>query len=194
MVKEFYEIFNRIDELLNKKDHVIVAIDGCSASFKTTFSDILAKRYDSNIIHIDDFYNKKTENTPKHLKISVEGNINYPYLKENVIDRLKDDSFLYQKFDCKTQTFLKEEIVYKKSLAIIEGTYSLNPKLGKYYDLSIFFDLNEDTQKERIMIRNKDSFEWFISTWVRLEKVYFAHFNIKNNVDIVINTTDIDLY
>lgn len=194
MIKDFDELLSRIDELLDRKDNAIIAIDGCSASFKTTFGEILAKRYDSNIIHIDDFYNKRTENTPKHLKTSVEGNISYPYLKEKVIDNLKENSFSYRKFDCKTQTFLKEEVIYKNKLTIIEGTYSLNPKLGKYYDLSIFFDLNEDMQKERIMIRNKNNFEWFISTWVRLEKVYFKHFNIKESSDIVINTSFLNFW
>ena len=49
-------VCSRIIELSDKKERVIVAIDGRCASGKTTLAREIAKRLDCNIFHMDDFF------------------------------------------------------------------------------------------------------------------------------------------
>ena len=55
-----------INAVLNRtdKEHVIIAIDGPSATGKTTFAKNIKKHFDCNVFHMDDFFlpdEKKTE-------------------------------------------------------------------------------------------------------------------------------------
>ena len=46
----------KIAELLLQKERVIVGIDGCCASGKTTLADKLSRSFDCNVFHMDDFF------------------------------------------------------------------------------------------------------------------------------------------
>lgn len=49
-------IINKIDELLKEKEFVIVAIDGCAASGKTTLAKKLQLHYNCEIVKMDHFF------------------------------------------------------------------------------------------------------------------------------------------
>lgn len=181
--KYYKDITNKIDELIKDKDLVIVAIDGNSGSGKTTIANYLCTKYkDINIIHIDDFYNM---NKGEISLDSVDGNINYEYLKENVIDKLNEDEFKYLTFDPHKEK-TKENGYKKKKIVAIEGSYSLHPSLGKYYDLSIFLKLDKDTQNKRLIKRNGGDVTSFINKWVKLEDNYISNYKIEEKADILI--------
>lgn len=188
-MNDFNSLVKEIDFLLETKESVVIAIDGMSASFKTALANYLKKKYDGNVIHMDDFYRRRSENFPESIMNSDDGNINYDYLRFKVINKIRKESLSYSKFDCSKQEFLKEEIIDRKKLTIIEGTYSLNPKLGKYYDLSVFLFSNEKEQAQRIKNRNQNNYKWFIDVWVALEKRYFEKYSIKNKADLVIDAS-----
>ena len=81
----------------------------------------------------------------------------------------------------------KEVFVKKTNLLIIEGSYSLHPYFGKYYDLSIFLDIDKDEQINRI--RNRDGefmLKKFVDKWLKYETNYHEFYHIKSIADIYI--------
>ena len=77
-------IKERIDELLAKKNMVIVAIDGKCTSGKTTLASKLAEIYDCNVFHMDDFFLRPEQRIPERLA-EVGGNVDYERFQEEVI-------------------------------------------------------------------------------------------------------------
>lgn len=179
------ELIKIINKKLENKDHIVIAIDGMAASGKTTLANLLGAYYDLNIIHVDDFYYPKNK-----INIRNDGNINYPRLKK-VIHRLSNNNLSYYTFNCKKQKFDKLIRIFKKRITIVEGSYSLNPILGIYFDLSIFLTIDKNEQFERIKKRNKINFEEFINKWVTYENHYFEYYKIIDSADIMIKDNSI---
>ena len=146
-------IKKRIDELLEQKDMVIVAIDGKCTSGKTTLAGRLAEMYDCNVFHMDDFFLRPEQRTAERFA-EVGGNVDYERFMEEVLLPLKAGKpFSYRPFDCRTFTLAEPLSVAPKKLNIIEGTYSHHPYFGNPYDLKIVLTIDDQTPRERIMQR-----------------------------------------
>lgn len=153
------------------------------ASGKTIFANEIASLFPSRIIHLDDFYNPR--GTIDLLK-SNDGNINLKRFKEEIIDHINSKSLIYNVFSCKEQKIVSSIELPLTSLTIIEGSYSLNPYFGKYYDLSIFMKCDSQVQLERIKKRNSNNFNDFVCKWIVLENRYNNFYQIEKNSQIVI--------
>ena len=185
----FLPLFTRIDKLL-LKGNAKIAIEGGSASGKTTLSNILKKIYDCTIFHMDDFFLRPEQRTKERYN-EIGGNIDRErFLSEVLIPLSSNDVVTYRKFDCSTMSLTEEINVIPQKLCIIEGAYSMHPELQKYYDLSVFLIISPIFQKERILKRNTLDFaNCFYDEWIPLEERYFTQMNIKSKCDIVINIT-----
>lgn len=184
------QILKQISDLLAKKERVIVAIDGYSNSGKTTLASRIAESFeDCIVIHMDDFYLPK--NSVKKNSI-YDGSIDYDRLKTEVINNLYNSEFEYRIFSCEKQDYIEKVDVKNLRLIVVEGAYSLHPSLGNYYDLSIFIEIDKETQIERLKKRNKDNFDDFLNKWFVLEENYFSFYHIKNYASIVINCVNFD--
>ena len=170
---------------MKTKKSIVVAIDGNCASGKTTLGNKLAETFDTRIIHTDDFYLPKGF---KDLTTSNDGNMDLSRLNDEVISHLGDKFLIYRPFSCKEQNIISDIKLNKKELTIIEGSYSLNPFFGEYYDLSIFILLPFDKQIERLKIRNPNNYQDFINKWIVLENRYFEYYQIQKKADIVIES------
>ena len=184
------ELFNYIDER-NKNDlKTIIAIDGNACGGKTTLSELLKEKFESTIIHIDDFYKPRNKNTFLDLN-STEGNINYSRFKNEIIDKLNGGELIYKKFNCSTQTEEKAQIIRLNKLIIVEGTYSINPRLNRYFDASVFVKISDELQKIRLKKRNPNNYDSFLNTWVKLERNYFDEFDIISICDYIIDGSNL---
>ena len=57
-------MIEQIKQLLKEKEYVVIAIDGCAASGKTTLAKKLSNMFSASVIHMDDFFlplEKRTE-------------------------------------------------------------------------------------------------------------------------------------
>lgn len=168
---------------MKTKKSIVVAIDGNCASGKTTLGEKLSETFDARIIHTDDFYLPKGL---KDLTTSNDGNMDLSRLNEEIISHLSDKFLIYRPFSCKEQKIISEKKLDKKELTIIEGSYSLNPFFGEYYDLSIFISLPLEKQIERLKIRNPNNYQDFVDKWIVLENRYFGYYQIQKKADIII--------
>jgi uridine kinase len=187
----FLPLFAKIDDLLQKEGHVTLAIEGGSASGKTTLSQMLEKIYDCTVFHMDDFFLQPHQRTPGRYE-EPGGNVDRErFLKEVLEPLIKGKDILYHKFDCSTDTLSPPIRVSPKKLTVIEGAYSMHPELAKYYDLSIFLDISPDLQKKRIQKRNTPPMvKRFFEEWIPLEDKYFAHTKVKERCNIVISVDE----
>ncbi|HHY77173.1 MAG TPA: hypothetical protein GX498_01520 [Clostridiales bacterium] len=177
----------RIDDLLEKKHTVIVAIDGNSGSGKSSLAKELESIYDSNVFHMDHFFLRPEQRTPERMK-EVGGNVDYERFKEEVLDNIrKNIEFKYQIYDCKVGRLTDYIKVSPKKLNIIEGVYSMHPSLRGEYDLKIFMSIDAELQKQRILQRSGEyMLKRFLQEWIPLENLYFSEMRIAEICDIVL--------
>ena len=142
------KIFGKIQDLLEKKDKIIIAIEGRSASGKSRVADFIKSKIDCNVFCTDDFClsDKQRENKDRGF-----ANIDTSRFRNEVIANLqRDGSFDYDKFNCKRNVYSKYVVVEQSPVNIVEGVYSCCEQLRDHYDLKIFLQVDGITQKTRL--------------------------------------------
>lgn len=178
-------IIRRINKLLKKKDFVVIAIDGKCCSGKSSLAEILRNHYDALLIKTADFYLPIEARTESRMK-EIAGHMDYERFNDDVVDNLGKE-FTYYTYNRDIDKFDKIEVVKNNRLIIVEGTYSLLPYFDRYYDLSIFLDIDYDIQIQRIIARNgENNLKEYVNKWIILENRYFNFYNIKHKADIYI--------
>lgn len=185
----FLALFAELDVRL-AKGRVIAAIDGGSASGKTTLGNILSSIYDCTVFHMDDFFLRPEQRTPERYA-EAGGNVDRERFLAEVLQPLsRGETVKYRKFDCSTMTLGNVIQAAPKKLTVIEGAYSMHPELAGYYDLSVFLDISPELQKERILERNSPrSAERFFDTWIPLENEYFDKTQVRQRCGMMIPVT-----
>ncbi len=183
----FLPFFSEIDKLISK-GRAIIAIEGGSASGKTTLAGMLAEIYDCNVFHMDDFFLRPEQRTPERLS-EVGGNVDKErFLSEVLIPLSENREVCFRRFDCSSQSLESPITVFPKRLVFVEGAYSMHPSLAKYYDFSLFLDIAPECQRERIFLRNSRQFaKRFFDEWIPLEILYFSETKIKDRCDMTIS-------
>lgn len=186
----FLPVLAELDRKLTKGT-VIFAIEGGSASGKTTLSRILEQLYDCTIFHMDDFFLRPEQRTPERFA-EPGGNIDQErFLEEVLLPLQQGQAVVYRRFDCATFSLLPSEAIVPKKLTVIEGAYSMHPDLAGYYDLSLFMETSPELQAKRIHKRNSPEMaQQFFSQWIPLEHRYFDAFRVKARCDYKIYIED----
>lgn len=182
---QFIEVFARIDRLLCENRPVTVAIEGGSASGKSTLGEMIARVYDCNLFHMDDFFLQMHQRTPERFA-QPGGNVDYERFRSEVLEPLSArQPFSYRPFSCSTMSLAEPLKAIPGQLAIVEGAYSMHPTLSSFYDMSVFLQIDEELQAERILRRNGAKMQQrFLNEWIPLEKRYFEAFDIPAQCDI----------
>jgi len=177
----------RIDAELKKRDVVNVAIEGGSASGKSSLGELLKNIYDCNLFHMDDFFLQPHQRTPERFA-EPGGNVDYERFAAEISANLGSGKpFEYQVFDCSVMALGDRVQVEPKRLNIIEGAYSMHPTLRDAYHIRAFLDSDPEVQKSRILRRNGEKMlQRFVNEWIPLEHVYFEKTGVREACDIVI--------
>ncbi len=174
--------------LKTANERIVIAIDGKCASGKTTAAELICEIFGGEIIHMDDFF------LPPQMRSSdrfseIGGNIHRERFIEEVLPNLKNNqSFTYRKFDCSKMSYSDIPCqISARGLIICEGSYSLHPSFGKYYDIAIFSDIDSSEQIRRIRNRNGEyMLNRFTGEWIPMENKYFDAFAIKSKCSHII--------
>ncbi len=178
----------RISAEISTGKRVILAIDGRCASGKTTAAKLISDIFDAETVHMDDFFLPPELRSEKRLS-EIGGNLHRERFSLEVLPHLRnEDGFSYRKFDCSNFKYSQSSIEIKPAQIIIcEGSYALHPSFGKYYDVSVFSDIQPKKQLQRIRERNGEyMLSRFESEWIPMEERYFDSFRIKEKCDLVI--------
>ena len=200
----------RINALSKKDKKLVIAIDGYSASGKTTLLKKLEKN-NKNVLAVfmDDFIltAKKRERSIKKARnkskvfeldwydykkirtlINEFGIKNKGYYKTKLYNSDADRIDISKKFDL------------SKSILIIEGIFLFHPKLFKnMFDVKVFLDVDLAYADKRRVKREKKRWgkdyisEDSLDSWTNLFKIayrrYLKEYNPKKQADIIIKTT-----
>ncbi len=182
----FLPLFIRIDCML-KRGRVTLAIEGGSASGKSTLGELLEKVYGCTMFHMDDFFLRPGQRTPERLA-EPGGNVDRErFLKEVLAPLEKNERVMYRRFDCGTFTLNPPIEKRLSQLNVTEGVYSMHPELAGYYNLSVFLDITPELQKKRIGKRNSlETAERFLAEWIPMERGYFKAHKVKERCDLTI--------
>lgn len=192
----FYEqllliLNDRIMDVAKSYAPFLIAIDGNCGSGKTTLARFLQTQLDCNLFHMDDFYLPWSLKTPERLN-EPGGNVYYERFLEEVLMPLKSGlAFSYQPYDCKQEALMPAREVQPKRLNIVEGSYSMHPKLRDAYDYRLFLSVSESIQTVRILERNGvEGLKRFQDLWIPLENKYFESYKVSQYADLIIEVEE----
>ena len=180
-------LLSAIDRKLRSASRVTLAIEGGSASGKTTLSGLLSRIYGCTVFHMDDYFLRPEQRTPERLA-EPGVNVDRERFYEEILKPLTEgQSVRYQRFDCHTLSLQPPVDVVPTPLTVVEGAYSMHPLLAEHYDLSVFLRISPDLQRQRILNRNgPDMAERFFSMWVPLETAYFEALDPAGRCDLIL--------
>ncbi len=189
-VHDMEQLIKRISELLETQSRAVIAIDGQAASGKTTLAEELSRRFGGCVIHTDDFFLPAELRTPERLAVPG-GNIHYERFCDEVIRGIiSGEPFEYSVFDCGSMSISGKKAATPEGVVIIEGSYSLHPKIPDIYDIKVFLSAPLEIRLERILKRNgEQKLKMFTEKWIPLEEAYFAACGTKEKCDFVIQKT-----
>ncbi len=186
-LQDIFNLVAEIDKRLANRP-LKIAIEGGSASGKTTLSRLLTDIYDCTLFHMDDFFLRPEQRTPERLS-ETGGNMDRErFLEEILLPLSRNETVNYRKFDCSLMDIGDSVTVIPKDLIIVEGAYSMHPDLRSYYDFSVFLDVSPELQKERILHRNSGPLaQRFFDLWIPMENRYFSEMKIPEKCDLRIS-------
>lgn len=178
-----YQIKSFISYIYDSNELKLVSIEGSCASGKSTIAQKIKSEFNVSIIHADDFF---LNDADKKKEIGVGEYIDYKKI-ENLLSKLSLGKTIdFQKYDCSKKEYINSSIEVKP-IVIVEGVYSYNQHLRKYFDYLIFVSINKKTQLERLEKRSSPFiFQKFINEWIPREEEYFNTLNVLENANIVI--------
>ena len=158
-----------ISIIKNATRRTVIALDGRSASGKTTLAQKIKDKTNCAVVHMDDFFVKK-----ERRRSEVGGNIDFERLITDVLIPFKNgEKVIYRPFLCKKGEMGEEVVIEGIDSLILEGAYSTHTLVEEFLDFSFFLDISKEEQLERIRKRNPDNFEDFINIWIPREEEYF---------------------
>ena len=177
-----------IEGLLEKKERVIVALDGMSCSGKTTWARELAERFSGSVVHMDDFFLPQDRFT-EEMQALPGGNMDRSRFQAEVLSPLAGGiDFAYAPFSCQEQALLPDKIQVTGRLIVVEGAYALLPAWGRYWDLSLFLQVSQEEQQGRLLLRNgARGMAPFLKRWIPREESYFAACLVRNRCDELVD-------
>ena len=207
MTTSFDRFSERIRILLERRNRLVIALDGCCASGKTTLARRLAQQLPADVIPMDDFFLPPFLRTPARLA-QPGGNVHYERFYEQVIAPLlsfREKSLRenepaskgwpvlsWDRFDCSSMDFLTEpRITAGRPLLIIEGAYCMRPEFRPVYDLAFCLTVSPEVQRQRILTRNgSDRYPAFRDKWIPMENRYLDFYRIREICEPIILQSD----
>lgn len=177
-----------IGDRLRQDGRLVVAVDGPCASGKTTFAQGLGEEFGGAVIHMDDFFLRAEQRTPARLA-EVGGGVDRERFSEEVLKPLmRKEEFSYRPYSCRDGLLGDPIPIPARGLILVEGSYSLHPEFGRYYDLSLFLDVSSEEQLKRLEMRSPEKLERFRTEWIPKEEAYFRAFSVWERCDMILNS------
>ena len=183
-------LFLEIDRVIREKGRAVLAIDGRCGAGKSTFAELFREVYQAPILHMDDFFLPPALRTPERLA-EPGGNFHRErFLEEAAAGLQSGGGFSYRVFDCSRMDYYGSREIPPSMLRVVEGSYSLHPKLAGLYDIGVFVTCPPDVQKKRIFDRSGPAlYQRFLREWIPMEERYFETFGIRRQCRWILDSS-----
>lgn len=180
----------RIAALLAQKPRVFAALDGMSASGKTTLAAALKSRFPSSaVVHMDDFTIPLERRFPGYFDAQLSNADIDRFDREVLSPLLAGQEARYRPYVCHPEPgFLAPfTIPADTRLLIVEGAYCLHPLLFDRYDLRVLCTVPPKTQRARILRRNGSAqLERFLRLWIPMENRHIEAHGLAKRCDLIL--------
>lgn len=176
------ELIEKIQSIAKYQERFVISIDGPAASGKSTLANYLQKELGAVLFHMDDYFLPDDMKTKERLSVPG-GNVFYERMQQEILEHLSDNQVTYQKYDCMVMSLLPPITEMLPKFIVIEGVYSQQNSLRRYYDFTIYTTVDKKEQLDRLFKRNPRLYDRFIQEWLPLEEDYFSKENIQSRSD-----------
>lgn len=185
----FMQVFQLVDRALAQKSHVLVGIDGMSAAGKSHLAALLAEVYACGVVHADDFFLRPEQRNSARLA-QPGGNIDYERLAPVAKQAADNRAFSYVAYSCKTGRLEEQRHIPAGRITVLEGVYSLSPRVAAQCDVRVFLSVDAAKQMERVTGRSGAELAVrFKQEWIPMENYYFSEYSVRESCDIALDTT-----
>lgn len=151
-------LLNELNSLPRKQSTLIVGVDGCGASGKSTFTRSLAQIGSSiTRVEMDDFYLPSASRPSNDVVLITYGEqYDWKRLYEQVLQPLSQDrEGRYQRYDWNLDTLAEFDTVSVGGIVIVEGIYSTRRELSNLYNYRIWVQCPYDIRLARGVARDE---------------------------------------
>lgn len=182
----YLDLIAKVEKMKQKKERLVIGIDGNAAAGKTTLAQCLMELYDCEVIHMDEFFLPGEMRTPMRME-EAGGNVHYERFAAEVVEGIRRGKpFEYRVFSCSDMNYTGVKRISNRKMLVIEGSYSMRKEFQDVYDCKIFLKLSEELQKQRIIERNgRQMYEMFRDKWIPMENRYFEAFRAEAVCDYI---------
>ncbi len=176
-------VFAEIDKAVAEKGRALIKIDGRCGSGKSTAAALIASVYGCGTVHTDDFY------LPWGSGRESGENTDFERLNSELSSIIDGGCGFYNVFNCQKQAIDGTVAIPPSPILIVEGSYSMHPKLTAKEDLSVFVTVPGEEQLRRIEKRSPASLDAFRERWIPMEEAYFAKYDVQHRCGITVDTS-----
>ncbi|MEK4426453.1 uridine kinase family protein [Solibacillus sp. FSL K6-1523] len=183
------QLVDSINESSKKKSTLLIGIDGCGGSGKSTFADKIKEECSNvTIVHKDDFYLPSSEIINTHpTKKPIGADFDWKRLLTQVLEPLSQEKEgHYQRYDWDTDSLAEWHTVPVGGIVIIEGVYSIRKELVDRYDFKVWVDCPREKRLSRGLDRDgEEAREMWENNWMISEDIYVEKHKPYESADIV---------
>ena len=189
----FKQLVDGINKIPKKQSTLLIGIDGCGCSGKSTFADKIKDEFSNvTIVHKDDFYLPSSQILNTHpTKKPIGADFDWKRLLNQVLEPISQEKEgHYQQYDWETDSLTEWHTVPVGGIVIIEGVYSIRKELIDKYDFKIWVDCPRDKRLARGIERDgEEAHEMWVNNWMISEDVYVEKHKPNERADIVVDGT-----
>lgn len=189
-INSFKKLIGSIDSIPQKQSTLLIGIDGCGASGKSTLAFKLKEACPNvTIVHMDDFYfpSSKLINThPKQKPIGAD--YDWKRILNQVLEPLSQNKEgIYQRYDWETDDLREWHTVPVGGIVVVEGVYSIRKELANKYDFKIWVDCPRETRLARGLIRDgEEARDMWENNWMISEDIYVEEERPFESADLIV--------
>lgn len=133
----------------NGRSRGLIGMDGMCGSGKTTLADRLGQILQIPVFHMDDYYLPFQERAADWKNVCA-GNMDLSRLEREVLLPLsRGQAVRTFRYNCRKDK-MTEDNREAAAFAIVEGTYSLHPRIRSYFGLTVFLSVTDQIGRAHV--------------------------------------------
>lgn len=187
------QLVGSIDTISKKQSTLLIGIDGCGGSGKSTFAQKLKEECSNvTVIHMDDFYLPSAQIINTHpTKKPVGADFDWERVLNQVLEPINaDEESRYQRYDWETDNLAEWHTVPIGGIVIVEGVYSIRKELEDKYDFRIWVECPRNIRLFRGLQRDgEEARGMWENNWMVAEDLYIEKYKPYERADLVVDGT-----
>ncbi|MBM7660044.1 uridine kinase [Bacillus mesophilus] len=187
----FEQLIREIDSIASNQSTLLIGIDGCGGSGKSTLTRKLKDQCSNvTIVHKDDFFLPSSQLIKKHpTQKPIGADFDWKRLLHQVIEPIRQNKEgRYQRYDWEKDELAEWQSVPVGGIVVIEGVYSTRKELADLYDFTIWVECPRETRLARGIERDgEQARETWENNWMISEDIYVKEDQPHNRADLIVS-------